>query len=49
METTPKEKGKKEGKTHRPDPEEQEGMQQHQDCPHAKHCEIENLKHHEEQ
>jgi hypothetical protein len=46
---TTKEKGARREKPHRPKPEEQEGMPQHQHCPLAKRREDRNLKYDEEQ
>jgi hypothetical protein len=48
VETT-KQKGKRRKIPHMPKPEEQEGMPQHQNCPHAKHREDKNPKYHEKQ
>jgi hypothetical protein len=42
-------KGKRRGKPHRPKPEKQERMPQHQHCPLAKYREDKNPKYHEEQ
>jgi hypothetical protein len=49
VETTKQNKGTRRKKPHRPDPEEYEGMRQHQHCPPVKHRGDENPKYHEGQ
>jgi hypothetical protein len=47
--TTTKQKGARREKPHRPKPEEQEGMPQHQYCPRAKRPEDRTPKYHKDE